>query len=87
MKPVQRAAAMAQLDAAMAQAAQARLGGATAPAAVDLHVAFVGAAQGPLVAEARSTGGGRSVCFCEAEATSADGQVVARALGTYRTTG
>jgi acyl-coenzyme A thioesterase PaaI-like protein len=84
MTPAQRAQAMALLDAAMAEVAQARLGGAAAPLAVDLHVAFVGAAEGPLAAQARATGGGRSVCFCEGEASDAGGRVVASALGTYR---
>ena len=32
----------------------------------------------------RSSGGGRSVCFCEARVEDAGGQVVARAMGTFR---
>ena len=31
-----------------------------------------------------ATGGGRSVCFCEAELRDAAGQSVARAMGTFR---
>ena len=39
---------------------------------------------GVLQAQGRATGGGRSVCFCEATVTDADGEVAARAMGTFR---
>jgi acyl-coenzyme A thioesterase PaaI-like protein len=41
-------------------------------------------ATGRLTATGRATGGGRSVCFCEAEIADADGHPVARAMGTFR---
>ena len=79
-----RAQVMALLDSAMAQAALARFEHAREVLAVDLHIAFMRPAQGPLVAEGRATGGGRSVCFCEATVTDASGEVAARAMGTFR---
>lgn len=81
-----RAAVVALLDGAMAQAArQRRADDATAEVdVVDLHVAFVRPAAGHLSASAQVCGGGRSICFCEAEASDAEGRLVARAMGTLR---
>jgi acyl-coenzyme A thioesterase PaaI-like protein len=79
-----RAALIARLDEAMARAAQAHAGAGFDAAAIDLHVSFVRHAAAHTSVQARVCGGGRSVCFCEAEATDGDGQVVARALGTFR---
>ena len=84
MNGARRAEAVALLDAAMARAARAQFGAAGEPVAIDVHVVFVAAAHGALAADARVIGGGRSVCFCEAEACDGQGQVVARALGTFR---
>ena len=50
---------------------------------IDLHVGFVQPGAG-LNAIARVTGGGRSVCFCEAELHDAAGRLVARAMATLR---
>ena len=85
----QRGVLMALLDRAMVQAAASRIGFVREAVSVDLHVAFVHPlvvrpASGRLTARARACGGGKSVCFCEAEASNADGKVVARALGTFR---
>jgi len=41
-------------------------------------------ATGRLTATGRATGGGRSVCFCEADISDADGRLVAKAMGTFR---
>jgi acyl-coenzyme A thioesterase PaaI-like protein len=77
-----RGALAARLDGAMVQAARERLGqGVTA---VDLQLAFVRLPSGALETAARATGGGRSVCFCEAEARDAQGRTVALATATYR---
>ena len=84
------AAVMVLLDRAMAEAARGHAGRTddTADlrdmAAVDIHVAFLQPGSGPLSATARVCGGGRSVCFCEAEAMDAQGHVVARGMGTFR---
>lgn len=76
-------ALVGMLDRAMRDAARERAGGDDV-AAVDLHVAYVHEAGGAVTAAARVCGGGRSVCFCEAEITDAAGRIVARAVGTFR---
>ena len=79
------AALLALLDQAMADAACGRSGaGGSACEAVDLHLSLLHRAAGPLTAHAAVTGGGRSICFCEAHATDAAGRTVAQAMGTYR---
>lgn len=81
----QRAHAVGLLDAALADAALARNPEAREVAVVDLHVGFVQApGDGALSAQGQATGGGRSVCFCEAELRNAEGALVARAMGTLR---
>jgi uncharacterized protein (TIGR00369 family) len=75
---------MALLDNAMAEAALSRAGFTREVVTVDIHVAFVRPASGPLTATGHATGGGRSVCFCEADVSDADGHLVARAMGTFR---
>jgi uncharacterized protein (TIGR00369 family) len=75
---------MTLLDNAMAHAALSRVAFTREVVAIDIHVAFMRAATGRLTATGRATGGGRSVCFCEADIADADGHVVARAMGTFR---
>jgi uncharacterized protein (TIGR00369 family) len=77
-------AVMTLLDNAMAHAALSRIGFSREVVAVDIHVAFLSPATGRLTATGRATGGGRSVCFCEADIADADGHLVARAMGTFR---
>lgn len=72
------------LDVAMAHAALSRVDYAREVVTVDLHVAFLRASSGHLVATGRATGGGRSVCFCEARITDATGETTAHAMGTFR---
>ena len=83
-----RIAAMAQLDEAMVQVALVRVNaGGQAPrevVAVDMHLSFMQPAPGPLVAMAQMVGGGKTMVFCEAQLRSAEGRVVAQAMGTYR---
>lgn len=75
---------MTLLDCAMAHAALSRLDYAREVVTVDMHVAFMRPASGRLVAEGRATGGGKSVCFCEARITDAKGELAAQAMGTFR---
>ena len=75
---------MTLLDSAMAHAALSRVAYAREVVTVDMHIAFMRPAGGALQAEGRATGGGRSVCFCEATVTDASGDVAARAMGTFR---
>ena len=80
----ERARIVALLDGAMAQAAMARLGDTREVVPVDLHIAFMRPATGQPLVQARASGGGRSLCFCEATLTGAGGEVAARAMGTFR---
>ena len=75
---------MTLLDNAMANAALSRIAFTREVVTIDIHVAFVSPATGRLTATGRATGGGRSVCFCEAEIADADGRLVAKAMGTFR---
>ena len=75
---------MTLLDSAMAHAALSRVAYAREVVTVDMHVAFMRPNSGRLQAQGRATGGGRSVCFCEATVTDASGEVAARAMGTFR---
>jgi acyl-coenzyme A thioesterase PaaI-like protein len=68
----------------MADAARSRLDPAREVVALDMHIAFMRPAGGQLTANARATGGGRSICFCEATVTDASGEVAAQAMGTFR---
>jgi uncharacterized protein (TIGR00369 family) len=75
---------MTLLDVAMANAALSRIDYAREVVTVDVHVAFMSPSSGRLTATARATGGGRSVCFCEARVEDATGRVAAQAMGTFR---
>nr|WP_145550980.1 hotdog domain-containing protein [Variovorax boronicumulans] len=79
-----RGHAIALLDAALVAAALARNPSAQAVDVIDLHLGFVQPHGTGLQAEGQVTGGGRSVCFCEAELRDATGQLVARAMATLR---
>ncbi len=72
------------LDSAMAKAALSRIDFTREVVTIDVHVAFVSPASGRLTATGRTTGGGRSICFCEAEVCAADGRLVAKAMGSFR---
>lgn len=75
---------MTLLDSAMAHAALSRIDYAREVVTIDMHIAFMRPANGRLVATGRATGGGRSVCFCEASIVDADGELTAQAMGTFR---
>jgi fatty-acyl-CoA synthase len=75
---------MTLLDSAMANAALSRIDFAREVVTIDMHIGFMRPATGRLEATGRATGGGRSVCFCEAEMTDSTGEVVAKAMGTFR---
>jgi len=75
---------MTLLDSAMSNAALSRIDYAREVVTIDMHVGFMRPATGTLRATGRTTGGGRSVCFCEAEIVDDTGEVVAKAMGTFR---
>jgi uncharacterized protein (TIGR00369 family) len=75
---------MTLLDCAMAHAALSKLDYTKEVVTVDMSVAFLKPATGRLVAVGTATGGGKSICFCEARITNPDGQLAARAMGTFK---
>jgi uncharacterized protein (TIGR00369 family) len=75
---------MTLLDVAMANAALSRIAYAREVVTVDIHVGFLAASQGRLVATGRATGGGKSICFTEAWVEDETGAIAARAMGTFR---
>lgn len=75
---------MTLLDAAMANAALSRIDFTREVVTIDMHVAFMLPSSGTLRATGRAVGGGRSVCYCEAEIADASGRVVAKSMGTFR---
>ena len=72
-----------QLEQAMLDAARSRHAGRHI-VTIDLHLSFMGVAQGPLRARAEVVGGGKTMSFCEAWLDDAEGHTVAQALGTLR---
>jgi uncharacterized protein (TIGR00369 family) len=75
---------MTLLDVAMANAALSRIDYAREVVTVDIHVGFLAASRGRLVATGRATGGGKSICFTEAWVEDETGAIAARAMGTFR---
>lgn len=51
---------------------------------LDLNINFMQSASGPLHASAQVIGGGKTMCFCEAQLRNAQAELVAQAMGTYR---
>ena len=83
-----RSAVMVLLDEAMVRVALDKVNaGRDDPrevVAVDMHLSFMKGAEGPLVATAQVVGGGKTMCFCEAQLRNAQTELVAQAMGTYR---
>jgi acyl-coenzyme A thioesterase PaaI-like protein len=51
---------------------------------VDLSTQFIGTTTGVLVAEGRVMRAGQTTIFCEGEAKSEAGDLVAKSIGTFR---
>jgi uncharacterized protein (TIGR00369 family) len=75
--------AMSLLDGAMGRAVGRTLLPGERCATVQLSAQFLAPAEGRLAATARVTRRGRSVAFAEAECVRGDGELVARAHGTW----
>lgn len=75
---------MAMMDSAMSSAALSASGFQKAVVTIDMTTSFHRPARGRLTAHATCQGGGQSVCFCEARVEDEQGEVVARAMGTFR---
>ena len=70
------------LDVAMGSAARCLIGHPVMT--LDIHVSFLSPAMAPIRAEGRVVRAGRSVLFCEAEATDQNGTPVAKASGIFK---
>lgn len=70
------------LDVAMGSAARCRLNNPVIT--LNMQVSFLAPATAPLKAEGRVVKAGKSVVFCEAEATDTAGVVVAKASGVFK---
>lgn len=71
------------LDVAMSSAARAQYPQAAGVVTVDLSVQFLSAGRGAITAEGRVVKAGRTTAFCDAEVRAEDGEVIARAMGTF----
>lgn len=80
-------AIMTMLDLVMTVAVRAHYGVAGSVITVDMSVGFVAPSQGDVIAEARVLHGGKSTCFCEAEAKDESGKLLAKAMGTFKAIG
>jgi acyl-CoA thioesterase len=74
---------MTLLDVAMAVAARSLDPKAVGAITVEMKTTFIATGTGRLVAEGRCIHSGKSVSLCEGEARDAQGQLVARASGTF----
>ena len=72
------------LDVAMGGAAMTVDSHASGVVTVNLSVTFLRSGSGILVAEGRMMKGGRSLVFCEGEVRDCAGEVVAKAVGTFK---
>ncbi len=78
------AVVMALLDVSMGMAARSANDHAGGAATVNLSVDFLQAGTGRLIAEGRVLRNGRSLVFCEGEVRDANGEMVAKGLGTFK---
>lgn len=75
---------MTMLDVAMSSAALSKSGFQQAVVTIDMSTSFIKPGRGRLVAHGTVVGGGRSVCFCEARIEDEAGDLVAKAMGTFK---
>lgn len=76
---------MSMLDFAMAAAVRGQAGATVSVATIDFSMSFINAARGDFYVEGRVLQPGKSTYFCEAEARGADGKLLAKAIGTFKT--
>ena len=70
------------LDVAMGSAARVKAG--VPVMTIDMHVMFLNAVRGPVIAEGRVIRAGRSILFAEGEITDETGETVARSTGVFK---
>jgi len=78
------AVVMALLDTSMGMAARSANRHAHGVMTVDISVNFLSGGSGKLTAEGRVLRSGRSLVFCEGEVRDEAGELVAKALGTFK---
>ncbi|MEI7703946.1 MAG: PaaI family thioesterase [Deltaproteobacteria bacterium] len=71
-------------DVALAVAAIAQDGHCHGAFTIDLSVSFIGPGKGTLVAEGRCLRAGKSLAFSEGEVRDAHGNLVAKAIGSFK---
>jgi uncharacterized protein (TIGR00369 family) len=72
------------LDIAMSSAARSLYPDAAGVVTVDMSLQFMRSASGALLAEGRVVQAGKTTAFCEAEVRDASGELVAKAIGTFK---
>jgi len=77
-------AVMALLDVALSSACRALDEKCIGCLTVEIKVNFIGAATGPVTAEARAQRAGRSLLFSEGEVRDPSGATLAKAVGTFK---
>ena len=77
-------AILALLDITLSMTARTLFDPAPSIMTIDLSTQFIGTATGMLKAEGRVMKAGQSTIFCEGEARSDGGELVAKAIGTFR---
>lgn len=75
---------MTLLDVAMTMAARSTRVPAGSAVTIEMSVSFIRPATGRITSEGRVMHGGKSVVFCEGEARDDSGELVAKAMGTFK---
>jgi uncharacterized protein (TIGR00369 family) len=75
---------MTLLDYVMSMALRGHYGVAAPVITIDMSVSFMKSSSGRLLAEGRVLNAGRSTSFCEGEVRSESGELLAKAIGTFR---
>ena len=83
-KAVHGGVLLSLLDVALSSAARALDPACIGASTVEIKVNFLAAARGPVLAEARATRAGRTLIFSEAELHGAEGDLLAKANGTFK---
>ena len=77
-------AIMTMLDLVMSIAVRGFYGVSAGVITIDMSVSFIRPCEGTVLAIGRVLNGGKSMCFCEGEATDESGKLLAKTMGTFR---
>ena len=75
---------MTLLDFTMAMSAKSKAQHPGAGLTIDMSIAFMRGGKSKLIARGKVLRGGRSIHFCEATVTDITGEIVAKAMGTFK---